>query len=134
MIQRAIGDLPPSVFAVVVRAVTAALAGHFARADIVRSAVRGALARRRAATATTTSARGQKNDDDDAFGTRTDECARAACAALPAGERAAASAAASDAVLALTDAAQGAVARAIASNAAATRSTLAEFSNVPRRG
>ena len=35
-------------------------------------------------------------------------------------------------MLALTDAAQGAVARAIASNAAATRSTLAEFSNVCR--
>ena len=130
MIQRAIGDLPPSVFAVVVRAVTAALAGHFARADIVRSAVRSALG---------TAPRGDGDDvgrgqkkDDDAFGTRTDECARAACAALPAGERAAASAAASDAVLALTDAAQGAVARAIASNAAATRSTLAEFSNVCR--
>ncbi len=139
MIQRAIGDLPPSVFAVVVRAVTAALAGHFARADVVRSAVRSALG---------TAPRGgdddvgdgqkndvddgQKNDDDDdAFGTRTDECARAACAALPAGERAAASAAASDAVLALTDAAQGAVARAIACNAAVGQS-LAEFSYVRR--
>ena len=48
IIQRAIGALPPSVFAVVVRAVTAALAGHFARADIVRSAVRSALGTRAA--------------------------------------------------------------------------------------
>ena len=132
MIQRAIGDLPPSVFAVVVRAVTAALAGHFARADIVRSAVRSALGTAPRRRRRRRRPRTKKKNDDDAFGTRTDECARAACAALPAGERAAASAAASDAVLALTDAAQGAVARAIASNAAATRSTLAEFSNVCR--
>ena len=127
IIQRAIGALPPSVFAVVVRAVTTALAGHFARADIVRSAVRSALGT--APRGDDDDGRGQKkDDDDDAFGTRTDECARAACAALPAGERAAASAAASDAVLALTDAAQGAVARAIASLTKGC--TLAEFSNV----
>ena len=129
IIQRAIGALPPSVFAVVVRAVTTSLAGHFARADIVRSAARHALG---TAPLSERDDDGKKNDSfDDSFGTRTDECARAACAALPAGERAAASAAASDAVLALTDAAQGAVARAIASNASATRSfTLDEFSNV----
>ena len=130
IIQRAIGALPPSVFAVVVRAVTTALAGHFARADIVRSAVRSALgtAPRRGDDYV---GRGQKTKNDDeknASGTPTDECARAACAALPAGERAAASAAASDAVLALTDAAQGAVARAIASLTKGC--TLAEFSNV----
>ena len=130
IIQRAIGALPPSVFAVVVRAVTAALAGT-SRAPISSVPRCAARSARRRAGATTTSATKTKNDDEkNASGTRTDECARAACAALPAGERAAASAAASDAVLALTDAAQGAVARAIASNAAATRCTLAEFSNV----
>ena len=133
IIQRAIGALPPSRFR-----------GRRARGDdVVGGALRarryrpfrGATrARHRAFVRARRRRRRKKTknsfDEKNASGTRTDECARAACAALPAGERAAASAAASDAVLALTDAAQGAVARAIASNASATRCTLDEFSNV----
>jgi hypothetical protein len=95
---KAMETLPAEVFAAVIRAATHALAKHFARAEIVRSAAQYALG--------TVAKDGGKNTS--AFGTVADDVRTQLCASLPPGERASASAAASDAVLALADASQGA--------------------------
>jgi vacuolar protein sorting-associated protein 54 len=117
---KAMETLPAEVFAAVIRAATHALAGHFARAEIVRSAAQYALG--------TVAKDGGENTSR---GIVADDVRTQLCASLPPGERASASAAASDAVLALADASQGAMAKILASRASTNaRLTLREFSKI----
>ena len=117
---KAMETLPAEVFAAVIRAATHALAGHFARAELVRSAAQYALG--------TVAKDGGENTSR---GIVADDVRTQLCASLPPGERASASAAASDAVLALADASQGAMAKILASRASTNaRLTLREFSKI----
>ena len=117
---KAMETLPAEVFAAVIRAATHALAGHFARAELVRSAAQYALG-----------TMAKDGGENTSRGIVADDVRTQLCASLPPGERASASAAASDAVLALADASQGAMAKILASRASTNaRLTLREFSKI----